>query len=392
MKNKLVKAISTTLAVTAVGVQAGDQPVANNHSAASSGGSWCEDLKALGDPLYKNSENGLIQEIDFFGRFQYQYGYSDVDNNGVSTSGDGDEIRRMRAGLSVKFLNGFKAVGRANIQDGGFRNHEAFQYGGMDELYLNYGLGSVAGFEDVTVGYGRYKVLFGGEEAMSSKKIKTIERSNLNNILGGKRATGALLGATRGDYDLAFGVFSSNNSDQDFADWDGDNFYFASAGRDLDDNSSLRADLIIGDADTASIFKADWAGSLTYQTEAGIFDVMTNVTYVDQGADDIYGIVIMPSYEIIEDQLEAVFRYQWAESTGNTLQASKRNIRNVAANEDPAGYLPRGDNNQTFYAGLNYFICDHHAKVMLGAEYETLDGGDGDLEATTLWAAFRAYF
>lgn len=386
MKNKLVKAISTTLAVTAVGVQAGDQPVANNHSAASSGGSWCEDLKALGDPLYKNSENGLIQEIDFFGRFMYQYGYSDVDNNGVSTSGDGDEIRRMRAGLSVKFLNGFKAVGRANIHDGGFRNHEAFQYGGMDELYLNYGLGSVAGFEDVTVGYGTFKVAFGGEEATSSKKIKTIERSNLNNFFAGKRATGALLGATRGGYDLAFGVFSSNSIDQDLADWDGDNFYFASAARDLDDNSSLRADLIIGDADTASIYKYDWASSLTYQTKAGIFDVMTNVTYGDTGAEDVYGIVIMPSYELIEDQLEAVFRYQWANASGDVLSASKRNLSKIDNG------IGKGDNNQTLYAGLNYFLCDHNAKVMLGAEYETLDGTNADLEATTLWAAFRAYF
>jgi len=131
---------------------------------------------------------------------------------------------------------------------------------------------------------------------------------------------------------------------------------------------------------------------LTYQTKAGIFDVMTNVTYIDQGAEDVYGVVIMPSYELIEDQLEAVVRYQYAHASDNSLRPSKRNIRNVAANEVPAGFLPRGNENQTFYAGLNYFICDHHAKVMLGAEYETLDGGDGDLDATTLWAAFRAYF
>ena len=52
----------------------------------------------------------------------------------------------------------------------------------LNELNLEYSVGDVAGFEDVTVGYGRYKVAFGGEESSSSKKIKTVERSNLNNF------------------------------------------------------------------------------------------------------------------------------------------------------------------------------------------------------------------
>ena len=74
------------------------------------------------------------------------------------------------------------------------------------------------------------------------------------------------------------------------------------------------------------------------------------------------------------------------------IRPNSRNLRNVAGHETPGRGIAGGDDNHTFYAGLNYFLCDHNAKVMVGAEYETLDGDRVDLEATTLWAAFRMYF
>lgn len=394
MKNKLIQAIGAGFAATTAGALAGDYSAPEiTAPPAENSGNWCDSLQDFGI-LYKDKSNPWIQEVKIFGRAHYQYGYSDISNFDDDYSGDGDEIRRFRAGLSIKFLENFKAVGRANFEEGGFRNHEAFSYGGMDEAYLEYSIGDASCFEDVSIGYGRYKIAFGGEEYTSSKKIKTIERSNLNNMLAPDRATGVLSKATSGDFDFALGIFSSATSDQDFSDWAGGEIYFASARYDLGKNKSVRADFIYNDStdEENQTLGYDWAASLSYDTEIGDFDLFTNISFGDLGDDEVYGIVIMPSYEIINDRLEAVFRYQWAHSTGDNIAASRRNVRNVAGNEFPARGIANGDDNHTFYAGLNYFLCDHNAKVMLGAEYEMLDGDRVDLEATTLWAAFRAYF
>jgi len=98
----------------------------------------------------------------------------------------------------------------------------------------------------------------------------------------------------------------------------------------------------------------------------------------------------MPSYELVEDKLEAVFRYQWAHSTGDRLRLQSRNTRNVYRADGFSDF--RGDNHHSIYAGLNYFISGHNLKLMTGVEYETLDGGGVDADATTLWGAARFYF
>ena len=396
MTSKLLKVIGVGVTASASSALAGDfsaDPIGSVSGGGGGAGDWCESLQDIGK-LYKSKENPFIQEIKVFGRAHYQYGYSHIENNGDEYSGGGDEIRRLRAGLSVKFLNGFKLAGRANFEEGGFRNHEGFSYSGMDELYLEYALEDVAGLKEVGLGYGRYKIAFGGEEATSSKKIKTVERSNLNNIFAPDRATGAKVFGEIGEVAFTLGVFSTADSGQDLADWNGGLAYFGSATLDLGKNKSLRGDFIYNDADAGEddVFGYDWAASLTYEDEFGPIDFFANATYGDLGDDEVYGVVIMPSTYLIEDKLEAVFRYQWAHSSGQNIRPNSRNLRNVAGNELPARGIARGDDNHTFYAGLNYYLCDNNAKVMFGAEYETLDGDTVDLEATTLWAAFRMYF
>ena len=134
----------------------------------------------------------------------------------------------------------------------------------------------------------------------------------------------------------------------------------------------------------------------------GGFDLFTNATYGEGfDGDNVYGVVIMPSKELIEDKLEAVVRYQWARSEGdNLLKGSKRNLnetRELVVDPQPSNLSnildpAEGDENHTIYAGLNYFLCDHNAKLMTGVEYETIDGGERDAEATTFWLAARMYF
>lgn len=352
-------------------------------------GNWCDTLEDLGK-VYKDKSNPYIQEVKFFGRAHYQWGYTDGESNGVDFDGNGDELRRFRFGTSVKLLNGFKLAGRANFEKGGFRN-TTFGYSSFDELYLNYDFGDLAGFEDVTIGYGRYKMAFGGEEHTSSKKIKTVERSNINNTFAPRRATGAVFEASRGGVDYVASVFTTDRDRETFGSWNGGVGYLLSAEFEAF-GGDVTADALFYDGAVGNDVsrRAKWAASLSYETEIGNWELFTNATYGETGGEDVYGIVIMPSTYLIEDKLEAVFRYQYANSTGNNLSVSSRNVDNVANDEGVA--LGNGDLNHTLYAGLNYYLCGNNAKVMVGAEYETLNGVATDIEATTLWAAFRMYF
>ena len=395
MKNKLIQAIGAGFAATTVGALAGDftdttTAVVDQPSGGS--GNWCEAIGDIGT-VYKDKSNPWIQEVKFFGRAHQQWGYTDGSDNGRDFSGDGDELRRLRAGTSIKFLNGFTLLGRVDLEDGGFRDTN-LDYGGFDELYLNYNFGDLGSLSDFTVGYGRYKLGFGGEEVESSKKIKTIERSLLNNYYVNGRPTGARVSFTAGDINYLFGVYAVDGDNEALSGFSGDMAYhlgaeFAALGGDV----FLQA--VINDSDGTSpddVIGFDWAVSANYTTEIGRFDLFTNATY-GEGYDGnaVYGVVIMPSTMLIEDKLEAVFRYQWAHSEGDGyLRPQSRNVRNVAG-MDGVGLLG-GDDNHNFYAGLNYFICEHHAKAMLGVEHEINDGGTADTEATTLWGALRFYF
>jgi hypothetical protein len=394
MISKLIQTIGVGLAASAATAFAGDfsaDPITPVPSSGGNGGDWCKGLQDIGT-VYKNKENPWIQEVKFFGRAHYQWGYSDGDVNGDDFSGNGDELRRLRAGASIKFLNGFKAVGRANFEYGGFRNTRlGYDNNGdntpWDELYLEYALG------DITVGYGHYKLGFGGEESMSSKKIKTIERSLLNNTVeGGARVTGGRVGFSAGPVDFLAGVYTTDGADETFGQWDGGTVYHIDASFE-----ALGGDVLVqglykdaNGAEPDETVGADWAAAITYQGEFGPLNLFVNGTYGDFDHGDVYGVVVMPSMFLIEDKLEAVIRYQWAHSTGDRLRLQSRNVRNVYRMDGVADL--RGDDHHSIYAGLNYFICDHNLKLMAGVEYETLDGPAVDTEATTLWGAVRFYF
>ena len=163
MNKKIACIFGAGLAATASTAVAGDSVSSKDIIAPTPApsGSWCESLQSIGT-VYSNKSNPFIQEVKFFGRAQYQWGYTDGEYAGVDFDGNGDEIRRLRLGTSVKFLNGFKFKGNVNLEDGGFRHH-SLDYHSFDEFYLSYTFGDVAGFEDVSVSYGRHKFAFSHE-------------------------------------------------------------------------------------------------------------------------------------------------------------------------------------------------------------------------------------
>ncbi len=370
-------------------------------------GSWCDGFKTVGK-FYSDDSNPFIQELKFFGRFQAQYGYiSGDDVDGDSFSDGLDEIRRLRFGAQIKFLNGFKLKGNVNlidddVRDGGGR---AYEYTGWDQLKLSYSKKDVAGFDKVKFTYGRHKVALGAETHTSSKKIKTVERSALANKISDGRWTGFTLGLERGNWEGTFGYFSQDEGSEALGSISQGSAVYLSSSHDIGDSNLLFDFFYNLDGEEEDpryeLASYEWAASLAYTTDIGNWELMVNLAYGDNGDSDynsnadrqgkFWGVVIMPSTYIIEDKLEFVARYLYQGSDEEEgIRTNSRYFRADVLDHDVNG--GRGDAHHSIYAGLNWYLCGHNCKIMVGAEYETLDTPDGDADATTLWAAYRMYF
>ncbi len=355
---------------------------------------WVNTLKNMGK-VYSDENNPIVQSVKLFGRAHGQWNFSDGDSAGESFSGSGEELRRLRAGASVNFLNGFKALGRVNLEEGGFGDTE-LGFDSWDELYVAYGQENWFGFDSVSIGYGRYKLLFGGEEHQSSKRIKTIERSAINNRFGSRRPTGAVINAEKDGVEYILGIWSREPDPKRWSGWNEGVAIQGSATFDALNGEWILDFVYADDADSDdTIFDYDWAGSVTYNRDFDWGGLLTNVTLSQAGDVDPLGIVILPTYDIVPEKLEAAFRYQWANSSADSgvpRSSSSRGIRRVARDADlPTG---SGDNYHALYAGLNYYIAGDNVKLMSGVEYETIqsDDADDELDGVSIWVAARVYF
>ncbi|MFK7977050.1 MAG: porin [Halioglobus sp.] len=362
-------------------------------SAQADDSNWKDTLKNMGK-VYSNEDGSVVQKVKLFGRAHAQWNYSDGDSAGDNFDGDGEELRRLRAGASVSFLNGFKVLGRMNLEEGGFGDTD-LGYDGWDELYLEYGKKGLLGFDSASLGYGRYKLLFGGEEHQSSKKIKTIERSAINNRFGSTRPTGVVLKAQKDGVKYILGAWSTEPDSETISGWGSGTALQAST-----TFKALEGELILDfvyadDADASeTVFDYDWAGSVTYNRSIGGWNLLANATLSEAGDVDPLGIVLLPSYYIVPKKLEAAFRYQWADSSADSgvpRSSSSRGIRRVAREEGVS--TGSGDTYHAVYAGLNYYIAGENLKLMTGIEYETIEGDSArELDGVSFWLAARAYF
>ncbi len=355
---------------------------------------WRDNIKNLGE-IYSNKKNPWIQKVKLFGRYHHQWSYTDGSDGSSKFSGTSQELRRFRVGATINFLDRWTLSGRINLEDGSV-NANRVEHADFDEWFIKYKANSIGFLEDPTIGYGLTKVNFGGEWYASSKKIKTVERSNLSNFFAPDRAAGLFFNADTDIAELTFGFYSTRDQGYGLADWNGGQAYFLRAKTEVG-GGDLRADFLYVDATDSEdqVFGFNWAASLTYDKDMGDWDLFMNTTYGSAPDGDVYGIVIMPSRFLIEDRLEAVFRYQWAHSTSDQIRPGSGSHTSVRTAAEFDGVdIARGNDNHTFYAGLNYHISNHNIKVMTGIEYETLTGDstDTDTEATTVWAAMRLYF
>ncbi len=354
---------------------------------------WIDALKDMGE-VYTGDDDSIVQEVKVFGRAHYQWSYSDGNSAGQDFSGNGDELRRLRGGASVEFTNGISALARMNLEKGGFRN-TSLGYSSFDELYLDYSFSDALGFDSATIGYGRYKVLFGGSEHQSSKRIKTIERSNINNRFAGIRPTGVLFNGEKDGKSYSTGVFSTVQDLETLAKWKGGAAFYSSMEFEALSGGVILDFIYNNDsARQQSDFNLKWATSATYNRSFENILFFAGASYGETESGSVFGIVLLPSTFIIEDKLELVGRYQFGYSSEDSSvprSSGSRGIRRVARNEGVD--TGAGDQNHTFYLGLNYFLQGDNSKIMTGVEYEAISGDVGrDLDGYTFWTAYRFYF
>ncbi len=393
MKSKVVTTMIGAVALTGTAITA----------SAEGAGDFCNSLQNIGK-LYKDKSNPYIQEVSVFGRFHAQYAYVDgEDVNGNDFNRDFEEVRRMRAGMQIKAFNGFAVKANINLEDddkptGGDR---VFGYQNFDQVKFSYKMKNVLGFDELKLTYGRHKIKMGHESHLSSKKIKTVERSAISNKIFDGRFTGLTLAAERGGVEGTLGILSLDDSDF-IGNWDAGKALYLSTGFE-----ALQGQMVLdlfytldqGDDDNQVGVGYEWAASASWEGNVGSWDLMVNTAFGDNGDQSkekregmFYGLVVMPSKFIVEDKVEFVARYQYQGSTEDEgIRMNSRYVRRSEIGSTDVG-KGRGNSHQSLYAGLNYYFCGHNSKIMTGVEYEALNAEDGDVTATTLWMAYRMYF
>jgi hypothetical protein len=396
-------------------------------------GDWCDWLS--GKPGKVEFDNPVLQELHFFGRFQWQAAYiTGSDTNGYGYADNHTEVRRFRLGMSAKFLNYFKVKANVNLVDdrtnlilpAAANNDLGWGYEDFDEAYISFNAAKAFGIDwldELDIGYGRFKHVLSYEDHQSSKNLLTVERSAISNkVYGSYRPTGVKINAAKGPWSFATALYSTDSprpalGQVDFIGGWNDGFaYYGAVGFEATDELTFQWDFIYNDADFTrgddNIWGYKWATSFSADYERDHWGIIANLIYGDNGGPknavarrsrqgDFWGVVIMPYYWIVEDKLQAVVRYQYAGAENSQgIRVNSRYMRRdhgpvVNANYAASG-AGRGNEHHSIYAGLNYLLCDHNLKLQAGVEYDYLNtpgqGIDGDMTATTFWFAVRSYF
>ncbi|MDJ0789302.1 MAG: porin [Myxococcota bacterium] len=376
---------------------------------------FCDIVKAPGTTLYENEDSWFLNSFKFVGRLQFQTAWiegSDADDKDFSEGFT--DFRRARFGGRVGFGRFFKVKANINLvadlrQVGG---NTDWGYQTFDELIGSFDARKAFGWEGVdklSFHYGRKKMLVGHEVHVSSKRIKTVERSGIANRAFPTRMTGAWLQAAKGRWSGTAGVFTTDVS-RDLADWDGGEAYYLNVNHQLANEDNLTFDFLYNDAngdDERNLVLTnqgqvlyEWVLSGAWDGRRGKWGLMANVIVGDNGENlrndpdregIFYGFVFLPTYDLT-DKLELVGRYafQGAEEDEGIRTNSRYFRREIKTNADVNG--GRGSFHHSLYAGANYYICGDNMKIMTGVEWEHLDTPRRDADAWTLWLAYRMYF
>lgn len=193
-----------------------------------------------------------------------------------------------------------------------------------------------------------------------------------------------------------FGVYSGAGDADDYLlpEDDGGFAVFASAGYDFKEGGIVRAEYFYQDGDEGNNLVKPFDNVYSLSYEGAFLDkklgLTANAIYGEgQSADrgDVWGFILIPSYYLTK-QLQVVGRYTFADGdSDDALSLQSRYER-----EAPDLVSARAGQYQSFYGGLNYYICGERLKLTTGVEYTMAERDTHDFDAWTVFSAVRLYF
>lgn len=354
-----------------------------------------KDAFKLFDAKRDNAENPYLQELSLKLRGQYQWGYVDPAGGDSRVKGDrkdNNEWRRFRLGAQAKVLNRFTLKGvwniggldtRSKYADGNWdRSHSE---GTLDELTISTEL------EPVTLTLGKHKPAYMAEYRTSSGKLLTLERSALVNQLKAEKLYGVSVANAdkKADWGWNAGLWVNGQRDNTWLEPSFNSADNVTLGMSVSRATGSKGRVTLdymhsfrnegrsqsgteyagpGAVDVVALSWEGKQGNLTLLAEAlaGF-----NVYGGTKGAQNVFGLTIMPSYRFTP-HWEGVLRYQLA-SGSNAVKADSRYYSTNST------YSGTSDLLQGVYLGANYYVCPenpHMLKLMLGAEYLNSEGRD----------------
>lgn len=336
--------------------------------------------------LYKD-DNGNYFRIA--GRVHLDAAYFKADQ------GEFDDLtfRRSRLGWKSKygkFTTGFEV----NLD---FNSSADKKYTRITDAYIKWAVTGNTDLKFLKQGIG-----FTLDGNTSSKKLKTAQRNNLSNNLWFTKEyyTGvSISGDLTPDLEYKAGMYSSDSSDE-IGFTEASYFTLMSVDKQfgknaLWDKAEIGFDYVYNDNHVDSSTR-DFSNiiSMTSKMHFGEWQVWTDISAGkgdftgkdDKKQSDVWGAVIMPSYQISKN-LEYVIRYTYIDSKDpNGVRLMK--YENKVIKE-------RGENYHELYTGGSYFLYSHKLKLQLGVQYTTMDGnenGKGEYDGWGVTSTLRTYW
>lgn len=330
--------------------------------------------------LYKSHEGNYVK---LSGRLHIDSAWFD------SSQGDFSDMnwRRFRFGFKSEY-QGFTGALEADIN---LNNSPSDMYNRLTDANISYDINNHLSLKVLKQSTG-----FTLDGRTSSKSLLTPQRNNLTNNIwftdeyfSGISAKGNISSTLK----YKAGIFSSDDSDEiGFSEasyftlvnintsldkstwWEGGNINFDYVYNDVHEDG--------GTAKLSSIY--NMSGQLDFNS----WQLAHDLSYAkgDLGQSDLWGVVIMPSYQHSQ-LLQWVFRYTYLSSNDlNGLKLGRYENKIVS---------DKGDEYQELYAGANWYLYQHKLKLQLGLQYADMkdkanDGGEYQGWGVTL--ALRSYW
>ena len=325
--------------------------------------------------LYENDENSLMSKFWLTGRLQGEYHSFE---NEVAPAIDHDDYdwRRFRFGFKATLFGDITLHSEADL---GLENRGRPLYNDLTDTYISWSTENGMKFK-----LGKQSAPFTLDGSTSSKKLHTLERSKIagNIWFGQEYFPGISVSGSKDEIDYFAGFYSNDNKPEFDGAFKHGQFGILSVGKDYAANfdlekSYLRLDFMFQEDDGNDDVEdfSDWNAAYSFVTkwENNDWYFWTDLSFADRKDGDVWGIQLMPFYDIT-DKTQVIFCYTYLDSSGvNQLRASRWEDR-----LDRGEY--RGDDLTEYFFGLNHFFYGHKLKWQNGLQYTELDQADGSKE------------